>query len=115
MRISSCLAECEFALWLEAIANGGSYQQLTAALTAAAGELNELRPTTIQQVEKFFQSDRAAAALGELGKSDWQQQWVMPDEQGLVQEAGGWVGVRGEHIVCGGGCTVWGCLQLGYV
>lgn len=47
-------AESEFALWLEAIANGGSYQQLAAALTAAAAELNELRDTTVDLVAQFF-------------------------------------------------------------
>lgn len=43
-------------------------------------------------------SERAAAALAAggplagLGKSSWQLQWVTPDEQGKVEEAGGWGG-----------------------
>ncbi|KAF6261333.1 hypothetical protein COO60DRAFT_1636916 [Scenedesmus sp. NREL 46B-D3] len=92
---SQDLTEPEFALWLEAIANGGSYQQLADALTAMAGELNAVRSSTLQLVERFFRSDRAAAALAAggplaaLGKSSWQLQWVTPDEQGKVEEAGG--------------------------
>jgi hypothetical protein len=47
-------AEPEFALWLEAIANGGSYEQLADALAAMAGELNAVRGSTLQLVERFF-------------------------------------------------------------
>ncbi|WIA12316.1 hypothetical protein OEZ85_012372 [Tetradesmus obliquus] len=89
------LTEPEFALWLEAIANGGSYSQLADALAAMAGELNAVRGSTLALVEHFFKSERAAAALAAggplagLGKSSWQLQWVTPDEQGKVEEAGG--------------------------
>jgi hypothetical protein len=34
-------------------------------------------------------SERAAAVLPGLGKSSWQLQWVTPDAQGRVEEAGG--------------------------
>ncbi|KAF8071299.1 hypothetical protein HT031_001382 [Scenedesmus sp. PABB004] len=88
------LTESEFALWLEAIARGGSYEQLEEALAATAAELNELRPATLALIARFFESERAAAALAAggklagLGRSAWQQEWVTPSEEGLVAEAG---------------------------
>jgi hypothetical protein len=51
---AAAASEPEFALWLEAIANGGSYEQLADALTAMAGELNAVRSSTLQLVERFF-------------------------------------------------------------
>lgn len=47
--------ESEFALWLEAIAAGGTYEQLVEALQIIAGELNELKPTTLALVQRFFE------------------------------------------------------------
>lgn len=47
-------AESEFALWLEAIAAGGSYQQLSEALRLLAHELNHLKPKTLELVARFF-------------------------------------------------------------
>jgi hypothetical protein len=47
-------AESEYALWLEAIANGGSYGQLARCLARAAGDLNQLRPSTLDLVQRFF-------------------------------------------------------------
>jgi hypothetical protein len=47
--------ESEYALWLEAIANGGSYAQLESCLGQLAGDLNQLRPTTLALVQAFFE------------------------------------------------------------
>jgi hypothetical protein len=51
---AAAASEPEFALWLEAIANGGSYAQLAHALAAMAAELNAVRGSTLQLVEGFF-------------------------------------------------------------
>lgn len=48
-------AESEFALWLEAIAAGGSYEQLVEALQLMAQELNQLKPRTMALVQRFFE------------------------------------------------------------
>ena len=50
---AACL-ESEYGLLLEAVANGGSYQQLEGILTAVAGDLNELRESTVDMVARFF-------------------------------------------------------------
>lgn len=50
-----CLAESEFALLLEAIAAGGSYQQLKEALQLMSHELNHLKPRTLALVQRFFE------------------------------------------------------------
>jgi hypothetical protein len=74
--------EPEFALWLEAIASGGSYQQLADALTAMAGELNAVRGSTLQLVERFF---RCGFGLCMDVWADWLQ----------------WVGLLSQVISCG--------------
>jgi hypothetical protein len=43
------------ALWLEAIAAGGSYSQLSQALSYASHKLGALRPTTLALVQAFFE------------------------------------------------------------
>ena len=47
-------AEGELSLWLEAVARGGTYEQLADALACAGGELNALRTTTVTAVQQFF-------------------------------------------------------------
>lgn len=56
-------AESEYALWLEAVANGGSYAQLSELLALLAGELNELRHTSLDLVARFFRCARRACAV----------------------------------------------------
>lgn len=48
-------AECEFALWLEAIAVGGSYAQMSEVLHMVSQELNQLAPKTLALVQRFFE------------------------------------------------------------
>lgn len=50
-----CPTEAEFALWLEAIAAGGTYEQLREALQLMAHELNQLKPRTLALVQRFFE------------------------------------------------------------
>jgi hypothetical protein len=48
-------AEAEFALWLEAIAAGGTYEQLCRVLRMVGYELNHLKPRTLALVQRFFE------------------------------------------------------------
>lgn len=48
-------AEAEFALWLEAIAAGGTYEQLCRVLRMLGYELNHLKPRTLALVQRFFE------------------------------------------------------------
>lgn len=53
--LSAAAAESEFALWVESIAAGGSYDQMCEALRLMGHELNHLKPRTLGLVARFFE------------------------------------------------------------
>jgi hypothetical protein len=50
-----CPAEAEFALWLEAVAAGGTYEHMYRVLRMLGYELNHLKPRTLALVQRFFE------------------------------------------------------------
>ncbi|KIZ02508.1 Pentatricopeptide repeat-containing protein [Monoraphidium neglectum] len=88
------LTESEYALLLEAVARGGSYAQFAALLGRMQADLNQLRPSTLALVERFFATPGAAAAFAEGGPMagrgvGWEAaRWVAVDRSGFSADAG---------------------------
>jgi hypothetical protein len=63
-------------------------------------DLNQLRPSTLEVIARFFRSEAAGAAFAEGGEMEgrgaaWAaERWVAVDDKGMSEEAGEPVGRR---------------------
>jgi len=109
--------EAEYALVLEAIARGGTYEQFADILMRMRSDLNQLRSSTLEVIQRFFRSPAAAAAFGEGGAMEGRgagwgaAKWVAVEESGFSEDAGE-CGGDGGWMVIGWGGEQWGIVVV---